>query len=100
MALTFQALEWLLALGSPVIAGALGGWLLGSPASILVPAGASWLVFLALNLFGEQISPDRELVQGSWPYVQAVGGTVVVAIAMGSSWLTTWAKRKWANDHV
>jgi hypothetical protein len=100
MALTFPQLEWLLALGLPVVSGALGGWLLRSPASILVPTGVSWLAFLALNLYGEQISLDRELVQGTWPYVQAIGGTVVAAIAMGSGWLTTWAKRKWVNDHA
>jgi len=100
MALTFAQLEWLLALGLPVASGSLSGWLLRSPVSFLLSAGISWFAFLALNLYGEQVSLDRELVQGTWPYVQAMGGTMVAAIAMGSCWLTTWVKRKWASDHA
>ena len=96
----FDLLQWTVNLILPIVSGVLFGWAGHGRWTLFVSAAIPWLAFLAVNIYGEQISSDWEIVHGSWVYVQAIGGTAVGLLAMVSFGGITWVKRRLSGDHV
>lgn len=49
---------------------------------ILFSGIVCWLVFLAINIVSERISPDYEVVQGIWPLIQITVGSGVAMLGV------------------
>jgi hypothetical protein len=67
---------WVVLIAGSFICGLLCVLSLKKNRFLLVSAFIPWLIFLAFNLFSEFHSPDRELMQGGWPFFQLTSGSI------------------------
>ena len=89
-----QYLIWCAQIFVPSIIGVLSARRCKSNRALVVAPAISWLVFLVFNLLSERYSPDREIVQGSWPFFQLVIGSFVALVALAVAGFTLKVQRQ------
>jgi hypothetical protein len=92
---SFVVLGWLVLIGAPFLVGMLCTMFLRRRISLVLAIALPWLVFLVLNTYTSQTSPDRELLQGTFMFFQlTLGPLSAVSGAVGHWFAARVARRK------
>jgi uncharacterized membrane protein YfcA len=75
--MAYIIVSWFVIIGGSILVGILCRLLLPKKhLAIAFSLFLPWSVFLVFNMYSEYNSPDRELMQGSWPFFQVTVGTI------------------------
>lgn len=83
-----SSLIWTVLIIGPVLLGVVAAKNLSGKYSIIIASFIPGLVFLVFNLYSEYYGQERELLQGTWMFLQATLGTLVGLIGIISYWGT------------
>ena len=72
----------------PVISGIICTLLLKNKKALLAAPIIPWLTYLAFNIYSDNYSPDKEILQGTLLFFQLAGGSFVALFAIGVSAIT------------
>lgn len=99
---SFMVLGWLLLTGAPLLMGMCFAVVLRQPVSTFCAIALPWLAFLIFNIYTSQTSPDRELLQGTFPFFQLTLGSVTAVAGAVGQWvgLAFVRRRSRAAGHV